>query len=51
MAIEDIAMATFAYNKALATGLGTRLDLEGAGEGGTLNTVPHLVAPEAIIGS
>jgi alanine dehydrogenase len=51
MAIEDIAMATFAYNKALSAGLGTRLDLEGAIEAGAPTPVPHLVAPEAIIGS
>ena len=31
MAIEDIATATFAYQQALAAGIGTHIELDGAG--------------------
>jgi len=46
MAIEDIAMAAFAYQQALAAGLGTRLDLDGVSLRGGPKTVPHLVVPK-----
>jgi len=45
MAIEDVATATFAYQQALAVGLGTRLDLDGASLPGMPASVPHLVVP------
>lgn len=45
MAIEDVATATFAYQQALAVGLGTRLDLDGASLPGVPASVPHLVVP------
>jgi alanine dehydrogenase len=45
MAIEDIATATFAYQQALAAGLGTRLDLDGASLSGAQASVPHLIVP------
>jgi alanine dehydrogenase len=45
MAIEDIATATFAYQQALAAGLGTRLDLDGASPSVAPGSVSHPIGP------
>jgi alanine dehydrogenase len=45
MAIEDIATATFAYQQALAAGLGTRIDFEVSSLRSAPAGLPHLVAP------
>jgi alanine dehydrogenase len=45
MAIEDVATATFAYEQALAAGLGTRLDLDGAPVPRAPADLPHVGVP------
>jgi alanine dehydrogenase len=45
MAIEDVATATFAYEQALAAGLGTRLDLDGAPVPRAPANLPHVGVP------
>jgi alanine dehydrogenase len=44
MAIEDIATATFAYQRALAAGLGTQIDFEDSSLQGAPDRLAHLAA-------
>ena len=46
MAIEDIATASFVYQQALKTGVGTRIELDGVGASvGAPGALPHQVVP------
>jgi alanine dehydrogenase len=45
MAIEDIAMASFVYQQALAAGVGSELDLDGLSLAAPKESLPHLVVP------
>ena len=45
MAVEDIATATYAYERALAEGLGTRIDFEDASVHSAPAALAELAAP------